>query len=392
MRFINYFGALALCLYLATSASALVTRTADCSKGKTIASKLNNIVQDESYEITVIGTCTENVNINDFEGVSLTLVSTTGAIINGVATTPPSPVVLAGASRRVTLKGLTINPVTISGNSGNFAGALFSSCTACVMENLTVNAANGGITWVASQGVLRNPTVNVTGPGTGIAIANSSDVTSFNIAATSTVLNSLQGIVVDGASRLRLVYDTPKTISGFINGIRVVNHSSIEGGGLCATPVAQSTCLTLSGNTYGMRVTAAQVTAFVGVNFSANKEGIRVENGSVAMLGPALSITGSLGGSGTTGAGILATHSSHVSLQAFGTPQPANVINTNAGRGIALASGSTLQINGQATAPGQNNITNLACDASSLITGTSGAVAGAVASCTNQNTSSVPVP
>jgi hypothetical protein len=395
MRFINSVCAFVLCLYAAGAVLGQTVKQVDCNKGKSITAAVDNLKNTESYIIEVSGTCNENVVVRDFEGPSLVIQGTPTATVNGVAGTPA---VLN--SRTVRVSNITVNgalnptPGPFTGNSG---GLVLQFCRICTVSNVTVNHDRLGVLWLYSQGGFLNSTVNLAGTGTATAVANSSDVTVVDYQAVGNLSPlAFAGINVDAGSRVRLSYGTPKQIKYFTMGIRIANASSVEGGGFCPLP-SPNTCLEVRENTYGMRITSAQGTVMSGVNFVDNKEGILVENGSIATMGPLVHIASSDGGGGAPGNGLTITHNSHTSIQSLAPLSgSANNITGNFRRGISIASGSSLQLNGLA-ASGQNNVTgnntsDIACDATSLVTGTNTLPSAAVVSCLNQNPVPVPLP
>jgi len=125
--------------------------------------------------------------------------------------------------------------------------------------------------------------------------------------------------------------------------------------------------------TSGVQIISGQA-VFNGVNVTNNHQGIVVQNaGTLSYAGPA-GITGSTG-AGTTSVGILVIHNSHASI--IGPPVSVGGttnITGNGGRGVAVAHNSSVQLLGPAASVNvignSGGGFNLACDSSSLITGT----------------------
>lgn len=382
----------------AMAQNTTITRKVDCSKNnQSISKALETVDGDKHYVIEVSGTCTENVRVVDFEGLSLQINGTPTATINGVSATPQPPLIQISSSRRVLLSNLTLNPVPFTASASQ-AGLSISQCRGCATNMVSVNGDRIGIVLNETEMVLQETTINLAGPGTALAVTGSSDVNLVNYSATgSTSPLSATGLIATSASRVRLNYNTPKTIRNFINGILVNNGASVEGPSTCGAPGSPTACLTIRDSTTGLRVTGGQVSALSGVIFDDNADGIWVENGSVVTLGPLVNITDSTGAGPAVGNGITITHNSHVSLSSFVPALPANSITSNFMRGVAVASSSSLQLNGLAGS-GQNAIvgndsgTDIACDATSLVTGTSTVPVGAVVACANQNPAPIPLP
>ncbi|MEO8099895.1 MAG: hypothetical protein ABI811_19510 [Acidobacteriota bacterium] len=405
MRFTNSISAAALCLCLSFVALGQVTKQVDCSKGKSINDAIAKLDADKEYIVEVSGTCTENVVIANFEGISLQIVGTPSAIINGVDTSPILvPVISVSSSRRVRLANLNVNPIPnsmppASPPNGNASGISMSACRGCLVDAVTVNADRLGILWIQSQGGQLNSTVVVNGVGTATAVANSSDVTLANYAASGNLVQrSFAGLNVDGGSRVRLSYNAVKQIQHFTYGIKVANASSVEGAGVCGLPATPQACLEILDNTWGLRATSAQATVMSGVTFDANGDGVWVENGGVTSLGPLVNITHSMGGFGAAGNGITLTHNSQGSIAAYspGGVLPPNNITNNTRRGISVATSSSLQFTGLAGS-NMNNVTaniapDIACDATSVLTGTNTLPAATVIACTNKDPAPIPLP
>lgn len=397
MKFLNYAGALALCFYAAVSADAQTVKQVDCSKGKSITAAIDNLKNDQAYVIQVTGTCNENVAVRDFEGISLEIVGTPSATINGVATVPPDAAVQVVNSRSVRLANMTINGALTPApgpTTGNTGAIIMRSCRNCSIQDVTVNHDRSGVLWLTSQGTQGNVTANIS-QGTGSAVANGSDVTFLNYEAIGNVSpRSFAGIVVDANSRLRQVYTVPRQIKNFINGIMVRNAATIEGGGACGSPL--SACLEIRDNNYGMRVTAGQATAMAGVHFINNGAGIWLENSATAMMGPLVDITGSNAVGGSAGNGLTVTHNSHASFLSNQPPGLPNNITGNLRRGISIATGSSVMLSGLAGS-GANNVTgnsspDIGCDATSSLTGTGTLPGASAVVCVNSNAAPIPLP
>ena len=232
-----------------------------------------------------------------------------------------------------------------------------------------------------------------------MAVIQSSDLNLQNYEATGNLSPmSFAALNVGGGSRVRLNYNTPKTIKNFINGILVTSAGSLEGPSLCGPFPPGNSCLTIQDNITGLRVTSAQVFQMGGVVFNNNGDGIWAENESVVQLNPPVTITNSTGGGPAAGNGITLTHNSHVTIQSFSSVSggPPNNISGNSRRGISVASSSTLQLNGldsdDANQIMGNAVPDIACDGTSLVTGTNTVPPPTVIVCANKEPASIPLP
>src|SRR5262245_1204913 len=100
------------CVLVASAQNTTITRNVDCSKNnQTISKALENVDADKNYVIQVSGTCTENVLVANFEGLSLQIKGDPTATINGISATPQLAVTQISSSRRVALNNLTLNPI-----------------------------------------------------------------------------------------------------------------------------------------------------------------------------------------------------------------------------------------------------------------------------------------
>ncbi len=133
----------------------------NCDRGQSLNQALSGLLKSAPQSVVVVnGTCTEYVTIQGFE--SLTLKSTSGAVLRQPPFVPPlaSGVLAIGASRSVTVDGLTIR-TTI--DDGNVPGV-----------------------WVHdSSGHLRLTNLQVLGAGPGIYVSDQSEVSMVNLTVRS---------------------------------------------------------------------------------------------------------------------------------------------------------------------------------------------------------------
>jgi hypothetical protein len=377
-----------------------VEKKVDCDKGsQSISSAVSNLEADKNYVIRVSGTCDENIFINGFEGISLLIVGDPTATVNGVAgATFGMPVIVLSSSRRVSIANLTVNTTGGTAPSANPVGISMSLCRGCQVVNTTINTSRVAMAVSDSQASVINTTINAsTAPSNGLQFLSASDGFVANLKAHSTS-NTGAGLLVDQSSRVRLSSSTPTSFSidGFAIGISVQNAGSLEAGTACPSgplPSPPTTCLDVHDNNQGVQIQSAQA-FFAGLRVADNHQGILVGNAGTLRLNAPSSITGSDGGGGT-GFGLLVTHNSHAVI--LGTPTVTNGISNNNGRGVAVASNSSVEFGGipigTTITLNDGALADVACDATSLITGTNFFTAdGGLASCATTNPIPVPIP
>jgi hypothetical protein len=369
-------------------AQSPVDKKVDCDKGDTISKAVFGLDVDKSYVIHVSGTCKENVLIENFEGISLTILGDPSAIVQGFSVSPAGPpVFLITNSRRVILVNLTISTSGGITSADNPAGVAMRFCRGCEVSNSIVNSSRVGVNLGNSQAAIANVTVNSSDTASsGISMLDSSDAEITNFTAHGN--GGGNGVSVDRASHARLTVTTLGTssIHNYGVGIKVGNASSVEAGAPCSL----GTCLEVHDNVVaGVQVVSAQA-VLQGLNVTNNTQGVVVTNaGTLTFIGSG-SITGGSGGFG--GVGILVTHNSHAAV--FGSMTGSTSIDHNSGRGVAVASNSSVQFDGPAASVSvvsNNGLINIACDASSLITGTS-SLAATTISCLDQQPSAIVIP
>jgi len=389
MRFLWLSLVFALLAVQTGFAATIVDKKVECDKGDSVTAAAADLVVDKTYILHVSGTCNENVIVDNFEGLSLTIIGDPSATIQGLLANPAGqPVIIVSNSRRVNLVNLTIQTTGGVTPNDNPIGAAFNLCRGCQISNSVIHTSRVGINLINSQVNVSGNTIHGSAVGSsGLTVLGDSNANVFNLNTTGATGGN--GLLVDQGSRVRLNNIPPgfSSIQGYAVGMQVRGGSSLE----AAAPCNPTSCIEVHDNAVsGVQVISGQAT-FNGVNVTNNNQGILVQNsGTLSYAGPA-SITGSTGGIG--GVGILVTHNSHAVV--FGTNISTGTnITGNTGRGVAVASNSSVEFVGPA---GATNITandgaaNIACDSSSLITGTS-TLAATTFSCVDQQASSVVIP
>ena len=141
----------ALLLVALTASARAAVVTADCTAAassppllfNSITAALNSLDNDNVHTINVIGPCTEVVNIQQRNRITIQSASATPAVINGLTASPPSPpepianVIVVNGSNEITLRNLILN--------GGVNGLLITrgSTVTALGVSMIDNAANG---------------------------------------------------------------------------------------------------------------------------------------------------------------------------------------------------------------------------------------------------------
>jgi hypothetical protein len=273
-------------------------------------------------------------------------------------------------------------------------GVAFNLCRGCQVSNSTINTKRGGIDLINSQAVIASITVNGSSAQgtTGLMVRGDSNANVVNLTATGGAIGGV-GLLVDESSRVRLSAMPPSdsVIRNYSVGMLVRGGSLLEAQAQCNP----SGCIEVRDSLInGVQVNSGQA-VFNGVNVTLNRQGIVVQNaGTLSYAGPG-SITQNTG-NGSASVGILVTHNSHAAI--IGVPlggTGTTNITGNGGRGVAVASNSSVQFLGlqqSLNITGNNTGVDVACDGSSLITGTLMLNAATIISCTDQQPSFLFIP
>jgi hypothetical protein len=385
-------------------AAVTVDKKVDCDKGDSITAAATDLAVDKIYVLHVSGTCNENVVIDNFEGITLTVLGDPSATIQGqLANGPGVPAFLVSNSRRVKLVHLTVHTSGGTNPNDNPVGIAFNLCRGCEVLDTPIQTSRVGVNLTNSQAVVSNVTVVGSTPGSiGMSILSDSNANVLNLNATGPGSGGV-GLLVDQGSRVRLSVilgaNPPSTssISGYSVGIQVRGGGLLEAQTQC-TP--SGGCIEVTDNFLsGVEINSGQA-VFIGVNVTDSRRGIVVQNaGTLSYMGPA-SVNANTG-AGPTSVGILVTHNSHALISGPNAMQGGTTnITGNTGRGVAVASNSSVQFGGPmgsvnvtGNSIGLNGGFNIACDGSSLITGTSMlATNPATISCVDQKTDFLPLP
>ena len=403
---------LVLLLFLSTVAAA-ANVTVDCDTGGTINGALASLDAVGPHTITVTGTCSENVNINLRNQV--TIQAPIGQTATIEAANPNGNVVLISSARRIVLNRLVIrggrNGVNINLGSdveihnstitdNNAVGILFTQSTLNI-DSSTISD-NGAQGMGAQAGSLANvgginpaQLVTISGNGSGVTVLEAfvqfnGNFTvennvgfGFDVAGGRLNLSGMQPgvenlIRSNGVGAINLRNAATGMIFGKVviqnnggNGIIATNGSNLT---INQTVLPDSTVLStvIEGHTNSGLTLAQQSQATIAGPHKVRNNGATPDTcistvcgGIRVFSGSQLTLRGSAEVTNNIGPGVNVEHNSALLVV---TPV---VINGNTEEGIRqLIHASTSIIPLTPTpAPGTNNISSVICDDSSLIAG-----------------------
>lgn len=400
-------------LFLFPTVAAATNVSVDCDSGGSINAALASLDPVGPHTITVTGTCTENVNINLRN--QITIQAPDGQTATIQASNPPGNSITISGSRQIVLNRLLIrggrNGVNINQGSvvnihnstiaeNNSVGILFTQSTLTIdSSTIRDNTLTGLAAQAASLGNVGGPLplhqVVITGNGTGVTVLEAflqfngnflvEDNNNFGIEVAGGRLN-LSGmqagmdnvIGANGGGGINLRNAATGLIFGHVviqnntgNGIIVTNGSNltvnevvlpdttvltttVEGHKISGLTLAQLSQATIGGR-HKIRNNGASPETCIS-NLCA---GIRVFSGSQLTLRGGTEVTNNIG------PGVSVEHNSALLITI------PIVITGNSQEGIRqLIHASTSIIPLAPTpAPGMNDITSIVCDDSSLIAG-----------------------
>lgn len=343
-------------------ASADPSPVVDCDRGQSLNRTLSKMEKFEPATVKFKGTCTEYVEIDGFD--TLTVTGLPGATIQQPATsTPTSPfyVVRVAASRSVTLSGFTVQSLP----SAFSAIGIERGSTDVLLENVSTNGSWGIVIDQASQVWLMGVNVNITSGFAGISAFDKSDVhivgglvhrpADSNFYAG--VFASSGHITVQGMT----IRDMQEGISIAASGsVDLVNFDSTAlpvdvtidnpaGTNFNGAVVSDTSSLNLS--------SARLLISNAGQPYGFNSGAVLVTNGSTLNAGASLVVTGS------RGQGVMVSNNSHAELAGSSI--------TGSGHGglvvVNMSTAGANLTNPLTTISG--NGTDLFCDSKSRITG-----------------------
>jgi len=365
-----------LSLFMVQAAyAATETKNVNCSQGKKIQDAVDSAKAGNDTTIDVSGICTENVVIRNFSGSSLTLTSSSGATIND-SSAGAQPIILVINSRVVTVSKLILNSAS---------GVQLNSCTSCNVLANTITISRNGVATNDSSGAIFDNTINLNVPlggGSGVVVASFSNfVLSHNtITGAGSPAVPGFGLLVTQGSRAQInPANGASEITAVSTGIQVEAGASVQLAGTpaltCGNPL--TTCFNVHNTNTGL-VSNSAVANLQGATISNNVVGLKVFYHS------ALALFGSVVNNNSAG-GVQISDSSSMSLGG-------SSIQFNGHRGITA--GNLVSV----TAGGPNNTVtgtvggaDIACDATSLVTGTA-FLPLSVMACANTSAASSPLP
>jgi hypothetical protein len=169
-----------------------VDKKVECDKGDSITAAAADLAVEKTYVLHVSGTCNENVFIDNFEGISLTIEGDPSATIQGLLNNPGGqPVVFVSNSRRVTLVNLTIQTTGGVTPNDNPVGVAFNLCRGCQVSNSVVNTSRVGINLINTQATIVGITISGSAMGSsGLTVLGDSNATVINLSATALLVES----------------------------------------------------------------------------------------------------------------------------------------------------------------------------------------------------------
>jgi hypothetical protein len=139
----------AFCLLSVTTDAEAATRNVNCDQGQTIRAALAKLDRHGPNTVNVRGTCTEWVEVRNFE--QLTLQGRPGAVIAAPSATPPAP--LTGFLQVVNSRDVVVADLSVRASDCQSACGihlLFLGCSECRVERTTVE----GLTIVSGLSTL----------------------------------------------------------------------------------------------------------------------------------------------------------------------------------------------------------------------------------------------
>ena len=339
----------------------------DCNKGESINAAIAALDPREPNLITVSGTCTESIDVFNFNDLSI--VAAPGAVLI------PDPAfeeaVFLNVAIRFRLIGFTIN-----GSAGNIGVSLFR-CINCIVSNNTINGVAIGVSAVANSGVdVSNNTINASRTGVEAAQVSRVNLTGNLIEHIGSPDLGSIGLHVAGNSYARV--NVGSTFRGFGRGIEANTGGAIDVFGSPNLsdpnfPLIENNQMAGARSQGGTLLFHGRTKLTGNGSVSSYTGGILVENGGMLNLANLVEVINN------TSNGILLISNS------TGVFNGGVSISNNQRNGIVVISDSTLElINGFGpNTVSANTAQDVYCDSSSLITGGAGLAGATNIMCTN---------
>lgn len=401
-----------LLLFFLPNVAAAANVTVDCGAGGSINGALASLDSNGPHTITVIGTCTENINLNLRNQVTIQAPDGQTATIQ--ASVPNGNVILISSSRRIVLNRLFIrggrNGVNINMGSDvnihnstiaeNSAQGILVTQSTLAIDSSTIR--NNGLVGLAAQtasfcnvaGTLASQHVLISENGTGVTgleafvqfvgnftVENNVNF-GFDVAGGRLNLSGMQAgmenLIRSNGNAIQLRNGATGVIFGKTviqnnnaSGITVTSGSNLT---LNEIVLPDTTVLTtlIEGHTTAGLTLAQQSQATIGGRHQIRNNGSSADTcpstvcgGIRVFSGSQLTLRGGAEVTGNTGPGVNVEHNSALLIVI-----PVVITGNSKGGIRQLINASTSVIPLTPTpAPGNNDITSVICDDSSVIGG-----------------------
>jgi parallel beta helix pectate lyase-like protein len=352
----------------------------NCDQGQSLNSTLSRLEKHSPLTVLVSGTCTEYVQINGFEG--LTLKGLPGATLQQPSTDPGNglliQVLLIEASSSVTIDGFAIH----SRASAAWDIGIGRGSTDVQLRNLTVDGPSSfGI------GIYERSQVSlarVTARDLGFASVGVFDISDVHIESclfeNSTGAPFREGLFV-GSGHISMQSTTIRNMQG---GIDIGAHGSVDIQSFNSYfPISFPTDVVIenpagtnfqgvlvgSGSLLNLGDTKLRITN-PGQPYGGNTAGVFVSDAGTLSAGANLIISGS------QGQGVFVSNNSHASLAG-------SSITGSSHGGLVVTNLSTVAVGTNPFSQISGNGTDLFCDSRSLITGGAGIAGATTVQCGN---------
>ena len=363
-------------LFLVSAASAQNSRSVsvDCNNGQSLSSTLAKLNKQLPTTVFVLGTCTEFVTIDGFEG--LTLKGQSGAVLQQPATNPLSnSYVLSITGSR----GITVSGITVQSLPSIFSGiGIGKGSNEVLFQNVNVDGSWGIVVYEESQVWLVHVNVRISSGFAAISAFDKSDVhIAGGLLQRPSDGNFYAGLFV-GSGHVTM---QGMTIRDMQLGITIGTSGSVDLSDVDTNEAVDVTIDNPSGtNTNGAVVSdgsslnlgnARLIIKNAGQAWGGTSGAVFVTNNSTLNAGSSLIVFNS------HGQGVIVTNDSHATLAG-------SSITGSLHGGLVVANLSTIDIqpSGSLTLVG-GNAPDLFCDSNSFITGTANLAGAPTASCAN---------
>jgi hypothetical protein len=349
--------------------------TVDCGAGQSLSAALSKINKSAPATVTVKGTCTEFVQVNGFNG--LTLNALPGATLQQPASNPQgnSYVLWIYGSQAITVNGLAVNSLStifssigIGGGSNNVR-----------LQNVATDGSWGIVVYEASQVWLVNATVNITSGYAGIAAYDKSDVHIVNGSIGRAADSNFYAGITTAAGHITM---QGTTIRDMQQGISIADGGDVDLVDFDSSVAAHDVVINNPAGTNqdgvivsdGSSLNLASIKlriAHAGQPYGSDSAAVFVTNGSTLNAGANLIVSGS------QGQGVIVANNSHAALAG-------SSITGGAHGGLVVVNLSTAGVTTSSTLTTiSGNAADLFCDSKSQIAGTANIANATSVQCAN---------